>query len=328
MNEKEKQDNKIGQRYIMHYSDLFPLYEFTDRNSVSPLVKKYLKEIEKYKTIVEYQGEGLYKDLITNKLILEDNIKQCKEIKYLMTFNKKLKKTNKNIELNTNEIKKIKYYYNLAECIQLSELLNKKNVLTNEEIKEIKHYLRSLNKERINEKYIIKYSDLKLTLDHKNLYNYQKDYNSYLSSTSKPNYIGNNQTIIQYIGEDIYIDLTTGMLITQKKIKPFFHKENERIDYSKIIDEMYLLDYPIRIDIKSIKPLNNESLYLIGKETLPMIEKITEFIIKTKNEIQKEYIKTIEEIKSEEFERQYEEAYTLYEKEQTIQKVKRYYKLR
>lgn len=330
MNETLKQESKIGQKYIIHYSDLYPQYEFTDRNSVSPLVKKYMKEIEKYTSIIEYLGNGLYKDLATGKLILDDNRKkrQSEDIKYLMTFNTKLEKTNKKIELKKEEKEKIKYYYDLAEYIQINELLKKKEVFTKEDIKKIEEYRHKLNIERSGEKYIVKYSDLKLTLDHKDENNYQKDYNSYLNSNSKPNYIGNNLTIIQFITDDLYIDLTSGLIITQNKIEPFFHKENDRIDYSKIYNEIYLLQYPIRIDIKDIKPIDDETMYLIGKETIPIAEKIKEYILKTKDDIQKESLKIIEEIKLKEFERQYEEAIKLYEKEKTIQKVKRYYNIR
>lgn len=83
---QEEKDNKhLGKRYIINYNDIIP--------SFNRLVQENEEILDS--TILEYQGKGIYIDLITQNLITDSSIyDQNKEIDFqfdLFKIQKKLK---------------------------------------------------------------------------------------------------------------------------------------------------------------------------------------------------------------------------------------------
>lgn len=66
-------EKRIGKRYRLYYSCIFPLKPNKDSKHFYHLDGKrsYFHEIENKWTILEYCGDGAYKDLITNEIILD-----------------------------------------------------------------------------------------------------------------------------------------------------------------------------------------------------------------------------------------------------------------
>ena len=61
----EIDDKKIGKRYILNYSDIIPSFNIIVQDEAGKIIKT---------TVLEYNGKGIYKDLITGNLIADNSI--------------------------------------------------------------------------------------------------------------------------------------------------------------------------------------------------------------------------------------------------------------
>ena len=328
---EKRQECIVGQRYYLKYEDLDTMFSLSNNKEAMDLISSYLKEIGEYTTIIENLGEGLYRDIVTDKIIVDDversNGYGYEQLAHRFVFDADLLKTDeKYSKLSREDREKIYYYYSLAELVYIDGLLD--CILNSDEYESIKKYKEELNKNRVGMKYVIKYNDLELTLDNNIQSRFDVFFEKHLFNNLKTNYAGNNLTIIEYLGDGLYKDLSTNLLITERKVLPTFVSDNERINYNKLNDEDFVLKYPIRIDSMKLAPLTSEKLYIIGKKTLPNIAGINDCIEKALVDIELEYSKILSTLKNNELLRQQQEAEDLYEKDITISKAKKYYKIK
>lgn len=123
-----------------------------------------------------------------------------------------------------------------------------------------------------------------------------------------------NYTIIEYLGNHLYRDLTTDMIFQDQERNIlddiFFLREGDRIDYSVIDQEEFdfVLEYPFRILPDSIKIITDDLLVDIWNNTYLNRENLIGFLNKQKEKIVSQYQELKDAIVEEEVEGQYQSA--------------------
>lgn len=354
---KEFEDERrIGERYLVWYSELKPSnreqyeefkkekeeeekksfdHEYYDIN------KCFLGKLTNTKTILEYVGNGIYKDLLSGYYIrnsISDNKEECIDCPFYWDD------TERNITVDSIEsLESIEY-----ERIICQELENKVHVLLNDlydsllndemisdnKKEEIKKKKEEFDQKRIGNKYVVKWDSLKSTIDSDyGNYAIQSDY----SLALRPIVLYYNYTIVEYLGDSLYKDLTTGDIYTDKEITIEFEKDGERVDYSEINFEDYLhaVNYPIRIPKNSKEVIEDYHLLNIYRSDIQSRkEKISKCYEDVCNSLRKHYKNELRDMYSDEYKKQYLEAEDEYrefleerQKQHDIEEAKKIYKL-
>lgn len=307
---KMQNEKEIGRRFMISYKHIFPSNLTLNKYNTFLINKRYpektmervvlfdtgngiykdlyeyndtLYEIKDIDTIVEYIGHNEYKDLITgeNFIIKKDqiidNIKNPFQMytRGLSPIENEVTKQESEIYLKSidkEEIKKITFCLKQARINMIKNNLIKKLNLTESEIYQDK--VNQIDNLQIGQTYTINYSNLKPTLTEE--FEIKEDFPTLDNQDLLETLTYNLYTIIEYCGNDIYLDLTTGIYITSKK--------KTKIETKK--DYEYITKYPLSIEKKYLRYISKhlkKKMSKIDKNTKKKIKKNLEKYIITVN---------------------------------------------
>ncbi len=299
----------MDNKYLkVNYSQIMPAY-YSDFFSF-----EYLMKIADCWTVMELIDDKNreYKDLLTGEKVLfnipvEASEKDILDIPFCFYKEKrKIKKANSEevsiIDNSNQDTKKIKFYLELIKIHQLEIyywiMLNKDGLDTSQK-REIEDRLKCLDELQIGKKYAIKYS-------------YLFDPVVYLDNFRViDNELNDKYTIVEYLGDGLYKDLTSGFTFTISDYEFKCQKENGRVDYSKINEDDYELaiKYPLGIIDSAREYISDDILIDIINNTYPEKDKIMAYLKRVEEKYRELYKDNKERVMDEEFNRQYEEAY-------------------
>lgn len=267
--EKEQLESSlIGKRYKVSYDDFLPSY-YPLRDKRIEQKNRYVDEwynddlnlfrpdwdtyffymLDNYKTIVEYIGNGLYKDLCTGIIIRErnpENYDLSESIEVPLSFSSKLgasdiaKENDFDCLKHSEEDKRI---ITDSLGIYIDDILSELHgyINTNEKDREkFNIKIRELDKKRINRFFYIPYSALAPVMP-----------NCSLLLNEEVKKLG---TIVIYLGDGLYKDLITGYIYQDKKLGKISFEEEYKEKYKKA------LEYPIYMDPSAREPVTDFKL--------------------------------------------------------------------
>lgn len=312
---------KVGTRYIASYSDIMPseIREYHDckerlREQQNKYFRKqtsYLEAIADYNTILEYLGDGVYQDLLTGYYILNstsDDLRKCLEAPFAW-IRESNELANQNIdeltytdeekrlicdEVNVKAYEQLNYLY--------SNLLQDEET-TEEEKSQLHEQSALLEQDRIGTKYAITYESLEPTIS--------DDLASYkLRDTTVTHQYSYYYTIIEYLGNGLYRDLTTGIIYQDKQVEIKLHQEGERTDYTRFNQEELnqALEHPIIISTQNLNVITDNILLSVWNKTYPKREEITQRLEQINVDLQERYQRKCKALQQEEFRKQYKKA--------------------
>lgn len=130
-------------------------------------------------------------------------------------------------------------------------------------------------------------------------------------------------TIVEYLGEGFYVDLTTGIVFQDSATNISFVEENERVDYTRINQDDYdmAMKYPFKINPLECLDITDDILIDIWNNTYPKKDEIHGFLVRESKKCQKYFEDERSRMVSCEEEKQYNEA--LQEMEIEMSEIKR-----
>lgn len=324
----------MDNKYLkVNYSQIMPAY-YSDFFSF-----EYLMKIADCWTVMELIDDERreYRDLLTGEKVLfnipaKELEKDILDIPFYIPFcfykeKRKIKKADLDevsILKNSNQdTKKIKFYLDLIKIHQLEmyywTMLNNKDLDISQK-REIEDKLKCLDELQKGKKYAIKYSYLFEPVVY-------LDNFGVIDNEFKDKY-----TIVEYLGDGLYKDLTSGFTFTISDYEFKCQKENGRVDYSKINEDDYELaiKYPLGIIDSAREFITDDILLDIINNTYPEKEKINSYLGRVSKIYQELYKENKDKIMEEEFSHQYEEAYFENKRRDRIkelEEVKKIYKL-
>lgn len=317
----------MGRRFKICYKHIFPaslylgeLYTINDEVFGKRVIwscgsgkyedfydnNKRFKEIKNMETIVEYIGDDEYKDLLTGETYihyLSDKLKykgdkRAKSVFKIVFFGLSSSDYEVSFEeseeflksVSENNIQKIKFY---IEREKYQEIYWRMKFKQNTEL--YNAYLKKLDDARVYDKFLISYSDLFLTNDgsyclknDEGIYSVEEFY-----SINKENIklLPDYYTIIQYMGNDIYKDLTTKMYISG--VSRYLHFDGEELNED---DYLYIMKYPYLINYDDLKYISDEDFSMLG-ETINNIAELKSISLLSTQSVCDEYDRLIARIK-------------------------------
>lgn len=313
----ENSDERVvGSYYVFPCRNIVPSYEseyekWIDSDSC------YLEQLKDDYVVVKYLGDGIYQDDIGYCIMdhASTNLIECIFAPFAFaSFDGQ--KDEQRIEQDS--LLRRAFYMYLATEEQNDILCHKR--LESDSINAcekyvIYRYLFKKEQSKIGKKYAFSYANLN------SVYYLSSDYHPFKQCyKNKQKY-----TIIEYIGNHLYRDLTTDMVFQdQGKSLEFLH-EAERIDYSTLadVDEYnHSLEYPFRILPGSRLMITDDLLVDIFNNTYQNREHLISELNRQKKIAVSEYEALLAKTRRAERERQRSEAHSEMESEFALRKRK------
>lgn len=298
-------ERKVGFQYIIPYRDIIPSYQESYKrvkreNGSSGFC--YLEELKDDYAVLKYLGDGVYEDLHTGYHIAEDgNLYSHSSdlFPFVIVTNSNEKDKTDEVTIDYDSIQRRKFYMDMA----VEEIYQ--NMLGNDSLgiqmrNSVQRKLLELKQKKIGAKYAVSYQYLNPVLSDGSRYNL---FNSNYTWRGK-------HTIIEYLGNGLYKDLSTDMIYHDHKGAIHFITDGERIDYTKINQDEFCLfsEYPFRIDPHYRRMITDDLLVEIWNNTYLERNELIEHLEKQRDRLRIKYGYLRDKLMIAEKERQYQEA--------------------